>query len=399
MKNNKLKYIQYSFCRILISLYFGGLLVLILILQSCKDKRESHLKADTTESIKIDIQYAMGFDIEDFGNYRIARIYNPWQKLDGKQVTYLLCDKHSILPRFQEFDVRINVPVQRVICMSTTHIAMIDALNKVESVKGISGKQYINNQWITDRIREGIIADIGYEQGMNYELILALQPDVIIMYGVTGEVTSVLNRLTSLGIPVIINAEYLETAPLAKMEWIKLIACLYNELELATNIFQEAETKYNEMKNLAEGINTKPEVLSGLPWKNTWWIPGGKSFAATFIKDAGGKYIWEDDTSREGIPMDMEAVFERASGADIWINSGSAQSIKDILNTDQRLQYFKPCAEKMIYNNNARLNTSGGNDYWESGVISPHIILKDLISIFHPEILPDHELVYYRKIE
>ncbi len=383
----------------ILPIWFNAILCIIIMLYSCRDKNESQFKIDAAEPGKIEIKYAQGFDIEDFGRYRIANVYNPWQKLDGKQITYFLCDQDSIIPPSRVFDVRINVPVKRVICMSTTHIAMIGALDKLESVKGISGEQYINNPWITDRIREGKIVDIGYEQGLNYELVLALQPDIIIMYGITGEVTSVLNRLTSLGIPVMLNAEYLETAPLAKMEWIKLIACLYDELETATKIFNETEKKYNELKNLTAGIDEKPEVLSGLPWKNTWWVPGGNSFAATFIKDAGGKYIWEDDTSREALPFDMEVVYERASQADIWINSGSAQSIKDILNTDERLQYFKPCVEKKIFNNNARLNASGGNDYWESGVICPDIILKDMISIFHPEILPGHELVYYKRIE
>ena len=370
-----------------------------MLLPSCINKRGGHLNKDSGEPGKTEIKYAQGFDIEDFGSLKLARIYDPWQKSDGKQIAYLFCHQDSVSHQYLAHDIRIRVPVRRVICMSTTHIAMIAALEEIESVIGISGEHYMNNQYIISSIRDGHIMDIGYEQGMNYEMILALQPDVIIMYGVTGEVTGVINRLTSLGVPVLLNAEYLETAPLAKMEWIKLIACLYDKLEVAINIFNEAEVKYNELKKLPAEINRKPKVLSGLPWKNTWWVPGGKSYAAAFIKDAGGIYIWEDDTSREAIPLDIEVVYERASQADIWINSGSAGSITDIVNTDRRLQYFNPCLERMIYNNDARLNSSGGNDYWESGVISPHIILEDLISIFHPDILPDHVLVYYRKLE
>jgi len=390
---------KYSFCRILMSGCFYGILVFLILFQSCTDNRKSRLKSDTTGSGEIEINYAKGFDIEDYGSYKMITIFDPWQKLDGKSITYLLVNRDSALPESIEYDIRIDVPVQQVICMSTTHVAMIGALGKLETIKGISGKQYINNERIINGIMEGKIKDVGYEQNLNYEVILSLKPDLIIMYGVTGEVTGVLNRLTSLGIPVMMNAEYLETAPLAKMEWIKLIACLYNELELAANIFHEAETRYNELASLTEGINTKPEVLSGLPWKNTWWIPGGQSFAASFIQDAGGKYIWEDDSSREAIPLDIETVYDCANHADIWINSGDARTLNDILNTDQRLQYFRPYIEKRIYNNNARLNSSGGNDYWESGVINPHIILKDLIHVFHPEILPDHQLVYYKKLE
>jgi len=390
---------KYRLCISFIHYCFYAILGIIVLFQSCKDKRGTYVNTETTGSGKIEIKYARGFDIEDFGSYRIARIYNPWQRLDGKSISYLLGSKNAPIPGSILFDERIHTPVQSVICMSTTHIAMIGALDKLETVKGISGKQYITNDWIRKRIKEGRIEDVGYEQSLNYELILSLEPDLIIMYGVTGEITGVINRLSSLGIPVLLNAEYLETAPLAKLEWIKLIACLYNELETATRIFHETEIKYNKLKGLVEGIHTRPEVLSGLPWKNTWWIPGGQSFAAVFIKDAGGKYIWEDDTSREAIPLDIETVYDVANQADIWINSGYALSLNDILNTDPRLQYFKPYIEKMVFNNNAILNPTGGNDYWESGVINPHIILKDLIKIFHPEILMDHQLVYYHKLK
>lgn len=399
LKYNKSQSIQFDLGRFLISSCFYGILVFLIFFQSCKDNRGSRLKSGTTRSKKTEIKYAKGFDIEDYDSYRMIRIYDPWQKLDGKSINYLLVNKDSALPESVQYDIRIDIPVHRIICMSTTHVAMIGALGKLETIKGISGKQYINNERIINGIMEGKIKDVGYEQNLNYELILSLKPDLIIMYGVTGEVTGILNRLTSLGIPVMLNAEYLETLPLAKMEWIKLIACLYNELKLATDIFHEAETKYNELASLTEGIDTKPEVLSGLPWKNTWWIPGGQSFAAAFIKDAGGEYIWKDDSSREAIPLDIETVYDCASRADIWINSGDAQTLNDILNTDQRLQVFRPFIEKRIYNNNARLNPSGGNDYWESGVINPHIILKDLIHIFHPEVLPDHQLVYYKKLQ
>ena len=146
-------------------------------------------------------------------------------------------------------------------------------------------------------------------------------------------------------------------------------------------------------------VQDKPSVLAGLPWKNTWWVPGGKSHAAILIRDAGGKYIWEDDTSKEALPLDIEAVYNEAGQADFWINSGSAATLADLVNTDSRLQLFKPFGDSSIYNNNARLNPSGGNDYWESGVIFPDVILKDLICIFHPEILPGHTLVYYQKLK
>ena len=138
--------------------------------------------------------------------------------------------------------------------------------------------------------------------------------------------------------------------------------------------------------------------MTGLPWKDSWYIPGGNSFAAAFIRDAGGDYIWSDMDSHEASPVDLESVFARSPQADIWINSGAARSMEDIRKTDSRLAEFRPYREGNVYNNTARLNPTGGNDFWEQGVMEPHIILADLIRIFHPEVLPGHELRYYEML-
>jgi iron complex transport system substrate-binding protein len=347
----------------------------------------------------VDIRYARGFSVDDSGKYKLIRVYNPWQNLEGKSISYLLYPRGSEKPEHVSYDVAVPVPVHRVICTSTTHVAMIRALEETESIAGISGKQYICDSIVRSRIERGEIPDIGYGQSMNYEMILNIKPEVIFMYGVTGDVTAIISRFESLGIPVVLNAEYLETNPLARTEWIKFMSCFYDRLDKGMDFFREQEEAYVQLKNMLADVADKPAVLAGLPWKNTWWVPGGRSFAAVLIRDAGGRYIWDDDTSGEALPLDIEAVYDRAGQADLWINSGSASTMKELINTDPRLQLFKPFEESQVYNNNARLNSSGGNDYWESGVIYPQIILSDLIHIFHPEILPEHTLIYYKKLE
>ena len=138
--------------------------------------------------------------------------------------------------------------------------------------------------------------------------------------------------------------------------------------------------------------------MIGLPWKDTWYIPGGKSFAARFIKDAGGEYIWEKLDSKIARPMGFETIYKKAKDADIWINPGDIDNLEAILTVDARLKHFKPIKNRKVFNNNDIMNKAGGNDYWESGITHPQIILKDLVRIFHPEVLPDHELVYYKNI-
>jgi iron complex transport system substrate-binding protein len=352
-----------------------------------------------SNDIHVDIHYARGFKVDNFGEYKLIHVYNPWQNLEGKSITYLLYPSGASKPQSVSYDVAVPVPVHRVICTSTTHVAMIGALEETESIAGISGKQYISDSIVRSRIERGEIPDIGYEQSMNYEMILNIKPDVIFMYGVTGDVTAIISRFESLGIPVVLNAEYLENSPLARTEWIKFMSCFYDKLDKGMDFFRVQEEAYVQLKNMVADVTDKPTILSGLPWKNTWWVPGGRSFAAVLIRDAGGRYIWDDDTSGEALPLDIEAVYNKAGQADLWINSGSASTLEELINTDPRLQLFKPFRESQVYNNNARLNSSGGNDYWESGVIYPQIILRDLIHIFHPEILPKHKLVYYKKLE
>jgi iron complex transport system substrate-binding protein len=381
-------------------LIYAGIMILALnALTSCKEPSSRNREQQRNNSVAIDVKYAKGFRIEDYGGYRRLNVFNPWQNLKGRKLSYLLYPKESKLPESAEYDVAVPIPVKRVICMSTTHIAMLDALGEIKSIAGISGKQYFNNSLVREGIENGEIPDIGYEQSLNYEMILTIKPDLIFMYGVTGDVTAIISRLESLGIPVILNAEYLENSPLARTEWIKFMSCFYDKLEEGISFFREQEADYLKLKDSVAGIHEKPDIMTGLPWKNTWWIPGGRSFAAELINDAGGRYIWNDDTSHQALPLDIEAVYDRAGEADIWINSGSATSCEDVFKTDPRLALFKPFKESKIYNNNALMNPHGGNDYWESGVIYPAAILKDLISIFHPEIVPGHKLIYYRKLE
>ena len=140
-------------------------------------------------------------------------------------------------------------------------------------------------------------------------------------------------------------------------------------------------------------------MLTGLPWKDAWYMAGGNSYAARLIKDAGGKYLWEDSKSTEAIPMNIESVFSRAVRADVWINPGAAASMDDLIRFDERFITLDVVGEGMVYNNNARLNSSGGNDYWESGAVRPDLILADLIKIFHPDLMEDHSFIYYRKLK
>jgi len=345
------------------------------------------------------IRFAKGFTIEQFDEYRLITVTNPWQGARDIVIRYYLVSGDRIPEGVPENARVIKIPIQRIICMSTTHIGMLDFVHKLETLVGVSGKMYINNPRVNDQLARGEIIDIGYEQNIQYEEMITLRPELVMTYGIGSEVAGYVNKLQEVGIPVIIIGDYLEQTPLAKAEWVKVVAALYVLDDPVNEKFEQLAEEYRKVKMLAADVKIRPEVMIGLPWKDTWYIPGGNSFAANFIRDAGGSYIWEDKRSQEAIPFNLEAVYEEAKDADIWINPGIAESLKDIISVDERLINFKPVRTGLVYNNNRILNEQGGNDYWESGIMNPQKILMDLVKIFHPQLLPDHQLVYYKKIE
>ncbi len=343
-------------------------------------------------------RYATRFDIREEGDYTQLRVFDPWQNSKGSIYSYVLGRRQELIPDSLSDLPFIQTPLTRVITMSTTHVAMISGLGESGSIKGASGTPYIYTQEIRDRCDAGEISDVGYGQGLNYEKVVALDPDVVFLYGVEGSVTSTAEKLNELGIQVVYCAEYLERDPLGKSEWIRFFASFYEKGAEADVLFNRVDSSYRALQSLTASIEAKPRVMIGLPWKDTWYIAGGKSFASRLISDAGGSYIWKDNGSDEAVPLDLESVYSKAIEADIWINPGVAQSINELIAFDERFGDLPVIKEEMVYNNNKRMSPGGGNDYWESATLRPDLILADLISIFHPQLMGDHIMLYYRKL-
>jgi len=348
---------------------------------------------------EINIVYAKGFKIVEFPGYTKINVQNPWQGAENISFTYYLVNSENDIPKELIGKIVIRTPVKRIVCLSTTHIALLEFVDEISSLVGMSSPQFVTNKKVINALNNGEIIDVGYEKKLDFEKIVHLNPDLVLAYGIGSEVTGYMKKLNELGITVVLNGEYLEKEPLAKAEWVKFIAAFYNKENVTSGKFDKLAQQYNSIRDIASKEKDKPLVLTGLPWKGVWYVPGGESFAAQFIKDAGGSYLWDKNRSTEALPLDLETVYEKALKADCWINPGAASSIKDILRVDKRLGELDVIQKDVIFNNNAVVNKNGGNDYWESGVTNPHLILKDLVKIFHPELLPDHNFVYYKKVE
>ena len=218
------------------------------------------------------------------------------------------------------------------------------------------------------------------------------------MYGVTGAIASYINKLEELNISTVLVGEYLEETPLAKMEWVKFMAAFYKKENKALTMFDSVSNNYNNLVSRTENISVKPKVLLGIPWRGAWYISGSNSYIARLIKDAGGNYLWSDLNYKDSQPLSLESVFEKAFMADFWLNTGAVNNISDIIKVDERFRELPPLKNEKVFNNNNKTNNFGGNAYYSTGVIEPDIVLSDIIYILHPEILPDHNLKYYKQM-
>jgi iron complex transport system substrate-binding protein len=344
-------------------------------------------------------RYASGFRVSDQGSYTLITVTDPWQQSKNVIFRYVLAPEAELVPDSLKDVPFIKTPVKRVITLSTTHVAMIDQLGSAESIVGLSGADFIYSPTIRTMLESGEVKDVGYGQGLDFEAIVKLNPDVLFLYGVEGNVMTTLEKLTDLGIPAVFCGEYLETHPLGKAEWIRFFSLFYNKEEQSARFFNQIDSAYNALSLIASEAHSKPQVLNGLPWKDTWYMAGGKSFAAQLMEDASGDYLWRDTHSTQALPLDLESVYIRALNADVWINPGAAGSLADILLLDERLGDLEVLKMGQVFNNNARVSEGGGNDYWESGTVRPDLVLADLIKVFHPDLLTDHSFVYYRQLK
>lgn len=377
---------------------YWWLAVLVLVAGSCTGVTVKE-GSSGNGGVPGQMKYATGFTIRKESGFKILEVRDPWQNIRGVTFTYLLASDPAKIPDSLSNFPFIQVPVHRVVALSTTHIAMIRQLGMGRTIKGISGTGMVYDREFAARIHDGDILDVGYEQGLDYEAVVRTDPDVLFFYGVESSGQAVVKKLGELKVPVVYCGEYLERHPLGKAEWIRFFAQFYQMEEESERFFNGIDSAYQALASIARGLEDRPAVLTGLPWNDTWYMAGGKSFASRFIRDAGGAYLWEDNPSAQAVALDLESVYARAVDAEIWINPGAAKSLEELRKFDLRFGELPVVKNGMVFNNNRRLNETGGNDYWESGTVRPDLVLADLIEVFHPDLLTDHHFIYYRKLK
>jgi len=345
----------------------------------------------------VQVHYAQGFSIDEYADYSVINIFNSFQD-QSDSLRYVLVPRGKESPDgFKNAQV-IKTPVRSLIATSTTHIALTEMLNANEVIKGMVGAQYAYNSEIRRGFEEGKIT--AFTQGeFNNEVALDMNPDLVMISAGQASQYDNYRLLVDSGIAVFVNAEWLETTPLGKAEWVKVMGLLLEKEELAEKQFKKVAERYNALKARADKSSEKPLVINNMPYKGAWFVSGGNSFTAQYLKDAAADYPWYDNKSTGGLRLDFETVYEAGLRAEVWLNPGTAITKKDILAVDPRFKDFKSLETGRIYNNNKRMSPSGGNDFWETGVVRPDLILSDLITILHPGTLENNSLYFYQKVE
>ncbi|MFP4563022.1 MAG: ABC transporter substrate-binding protein [Spirochaetia bacterium] len=354
-------------------------------------------EASTGWTAEASIRYAEGFSVEYHDTFKVVDVTEPWMGAD-ESFRYVLYKRGTEAPGGYPEALKIEVPIESIITMSTTYVSYLDLLGLLDTLVGMDSFLYVFNPEVREMIANGEIRETGGGKDVNLEIALDLEPDLIMTHAIGGDWDSH-PKLLEAGFSVAMNGEYLERSPLARFEWIKYTALFYNAEEKAEEIFDETVRRYESLTARAREAEPKPTVLVNAPYQGVWWLPGGDTFAARFIKDAGAEYILADDETDKTHMLDIEAVFAQAGDADVWINTGMWNSLDEALAEDERFAEFEAIRSGRVFNNNARQTENGGNAYWESGITHPHVVLADLVKIFHPELVPDHEFVYYHKLD
>ena len=367
--------------------------VVILFLVQCKNETHS---APTTIP-ENEVHYAKGFSIVNYDGYTVVTVQNPWPKAT-KTYTYILKEKNGIVPDSLKPNTIINIPIKSIVVTSTTHIPSLEMLDAEKTLIGFPHLDYISSEKVRARIEAGKVKELGMNQNLNTEVLLNLQPDVIIGYGIDNN-NPTLDNLQKSGLKVMLNGDWNEETPLGKAEWIKFFGALYGKQEKANELFSKIEKDYLKTIEIAKKATQKPTVLAGDMFEDRWYLPKGTSWGSLILKEAQGNYLWAETSGTGSLSLSFETVFEKAQKADLWITSGQFSSLKEMTDMNPHYAQFDAFKNKNVYSFSGKKGKTGGILYYELAPNRPDIVLKDIVKILHPELLPSYQTFFFEKLK
>lgn len=308
--------------------------------------------------------------------------------------------KDEILLKSGQFDYQIKknkLPFKKIVVLNTSLLGYLIELGQIDNIIGVAGAEYIYSEEISRKIDLGEIQNVGTYNKYNIEKIIALNPDVIFTNYISS-FDNIYNVLKNNGIQVIFLDEYQEQNPLEKTAYLLIFGKLLGVEKSAEKIYKKIEQNYHQFKKISQKSEKNPKVLVNEMYGNHWFMPGGKTFVANYLRDAKSDYILKDNEDIKAIPMSFEEVFAKSQQADFWLNVGDYQSKKDLQGMNNSYEKINAFRNGKIYNITKR-KKGDANDYFESGSVRADWILRDYIKILHPELLPKDTLVYMKELK
>jgi len=364
---------------------------LLILLFSCKNE-EKNVKSEVKINAESTIKYAKGFDIQHFKNYTKLTVKAPYQNSTEVFEFILTSDKKN-----NDLNT-IQIPINSIVVTSTTHIPFLELLQVENKLVGFPNTDYVSSPKTRNLIANGFIKELGNEESINTELLLDLNPDLVVGFSLNSN-NKMFSVIEKLGIPVLLNGDWVEETPLGRAEWIKFFGVLFDKEKMADSIFNDIEKNYVGAKNIASKATEKPTMISGGLFKDVWNLPAGDSFEATFLKDANTNYLWKDSNGKGSLSLNIENVFEKGKDAELWISPSYYKTLQQLNDANVIYSKFSAFQSSNIFTYVNKQGEKGGILYFELAPARPDLVLKDLIKIAHPELLIDYELNFYERLK
>ena len=363
-------------------------LLVFLVFPSCRHE-SSH---DSQKFVRVGTEEAKLLSISHEDGYTKVDIINPWDTTKLLH-TYLLVPRESEIPKDLPKGTVVRTPVQRALVYSSVHSSVIAELGSPDAVKGVCDSQYFNDERISKGLSDGTIADCGNSMQPTVEKVIQMKPDAILL---SPYQDATYGQIEKLKIPIIECADYMEFTPLGRAEWIKFYGELLGKRETADKIYSEVVNSYNQVKAMVKSKNlSRPIVLTENLISGIWNVPGGESYMAQFIKDAGGNYPWADDKNTGSLTLDFNQVLVKAQNAEIWlIKSPAIRTLSDLKGSYSLNDKFKAYQTGNVYV--CDTNTS---HFFDRFPFHPEVLLMEYFKIFHPDQEIDYQLQFFQKIE
>lgn len=346
---------------------------------------------------EVEIKYANGFSIHIYPKFTKLIVHSPWQNAE-KDLVYLLVDKDKGVPEHIAYDALIQLPIEKLVTTSTTHIPSLITLNKIDKLVGFPNLDFISSVEARTLIDAGEVKELGKNEALNTEILLSVKPDVVFSFAIEGR-NKTLNQIQKSGIPVVYNGDWLEKDVLGKAEWIKFFGAFLGELELSVETFEKIEADYISLKEKAEKAKKKPTVISGAMHQDRWYLPYGSSWQAQLFNDANADYIYKDTQGKGSAAFSFETILEDAKEAEFWISPAQFTSYSQLLESNIHYREFEAFQDRTIYTMALTTGETGGVLFYELGPNRPDLVLKDLVKIFHPGLIENEAFTFFKPFE